>query len=77
VAPFISTIVYRPKQSNCKVDIVHYLNEATWIKEVNWCEYIINCIKTCKDGCISGGGMKKYFVGAVTILLVGNFIPRR
>jgi hypothetical protein len=70
VTLFVSTMVERQTSGNCKIDFVHHLNENTWVEEINWCSFIVDCIKTCKTGWVSGGGMKTYFGGAVTVLMV-------
>ncbi|KAI3810216.1 hypothetical protein L1987_19827 [Smallanthus sonchifolius] len=47
---FMSTMVEIQKHGKCKLDFIHYITDDTDLGGIDWCSYIINSMKKCKEG---------------------------
>ncbi|KAI3717534.1 hypothetical protein L1987_69221 [Smallanthus sonchifolius] len=64
---FMSTMVEIQKHGKCKLDFIHYITDDTDLGGIDWCSYIINSMKKCKEGW-ERCNVNSKFTGALTIL---------
>ncbi|KAL8215876.1 hypothetical protein R6Q57_022713, partial [Mikania cordata] len=62
------TLVECHAHGKCKLDVLHYFSGGTDFSKINWCAYVVNCIKKCKLGWTRN--TKSPFRGAITILML-------
>ncbi|KAK9048517.1 hypothetical protein SSX86_032518 [Deinandra increscens subsp. villosa] len=46
---FLSTMVTTDCNGTCKLSILHQLSAEVNFSEINWCKYVVDCMKKCKD----------------------------
>lgn len=66
---FLNSMVECIPSGKCKTDVLECIDEDVDIKTVDWCGYIYECLKRCKNGW-KRDDTGSYFTGPVTILMV-------
>ncbi|KAK1435711.1 hypothetical protein QVD17_01477 [Tagetes erecta] len=66
---FLNSMVDCKTSGKCKIDVLELFDEDVDFKTVDWCGYIYECLKRCKDGW-KRDDIGSYFTGPVTVLML-------
>ncbi|KAD5507737.1 hypothetical protein E3N88_15440 [Mikania micrantha] len=66
---FLNSMVECIVSGKCKTDVVERIDEDVDVKTVDWCGYVYECLKKCKDGW-NRDDIGSYFTGPLTFLIL-------
>ncbi|KAI3687099.1 hypothetical protein L1987_80790 [Smallanthus sonchifolius] len=69
LAQFMSLVVEIQKHGKCKIDFIRCFTDETKLEDIDSCSYILNSMKTCKNGW-NRCNVKSKFTGALMILVL-------
>lgn len=73
IVVFCNTMGHCKYNGLCDLNVLSRVTPDTRFQDINWCEYILNCLQYCKNTW-TGNNEKAFFCGPITTLVVSYLI---